>query len=225
MHTLFTSRMLPLARRTLIPMAILSSTATAFLPNTLLHRCGGNQCPTFSTSTSVFADASMVEASQENLLKLYNEQVTNEFFASQLYVSASIWFQARNWEGMASYMLEESGEERGHALSFIDFANKRNFPIELQSLPKPPSQWESPQDVWEDLLKAEQDNTKKLLELAQVANDCNDFATLAFLNPFHMEQVESEDKLGTILAKVNAEMETPGLLRELDTELGKEVAP
>jgi len=34
--------------------------------------------------------------------------------------------------------------------------------------------------------------------------------------------VNSEDKLRTILAKVQEESKTPGLLRQLDTELGKE---
>jgi len=37
------------------------------------------------------------------------------------------------------------------------------------------------------------------------------------------EQVDSEDKLRTILSKVKEENQTPGLLRQLDTELGSEV--
>jgi hypothetical protein len=35
-----------------------------------------------------------------------------------------------------------------------------------------------------------------------------------------LEQVESEDHLGTILAKVRDEKKTPGLLRQLDGEIG-----
>lgn len=44
----------------------------------------------------------------------------------------------------------------------------------------------------------------------------------SFLQPFHLEQVESEDKMATILAKVRDEKKTPGLLRQLDTKLGEE---
>jgi ferritin len=44
----------------------------------------------------------------------------------------------------------------------------------------------------------------------------------AFLMPYHMEQVNAEDNLRTILAKVRDENKTPGLLRQLDSELGSQ---
>lgn len=158
------------------------------------------------------------------LLELFNNQVTQEFTASQVYLSASIWFDSQDWEGMAAYMLAESAEERLHGLGFVDFANKRNFPIELQAIPAPVScsEWKSPEDVWQSILELEQSNTQSLLNLAEAANECHDFAVLAFLNPYHMEQVNEEDKIGSILAKVRDENRTPGLLRSLDAELGGE---
>ncbi len=138
--------------------------------------------------------------------------------ASQVYLSASIWFDSQDWEGMAAYMLAESEEERAHGLGFVDFANKRNFPIELQAIPAPVScnEWKSPEDVWQTILELEQSNTQSLLNVAEAANECHDFAILAFLNPYHMEQVNAEDKIGSILAKVKDENRTPGLLRSLD---------
>jgi len=125
---------------------------------------------------------------------------------------------------MAAYMLAESSEERVHGLGFVGFANKRNIPIELQSIPAPVSldNWKSPEDVWQSILELERTNTRSLLSLAEAANACNDFAVLAFLNPFHMGQVNEEDKIGSILAKVRDENRTPGLLRSLDAELGNE---
>jgi len=129
------------------------------------------------------------------------------------------------WESTASaaYLIQqESTEERGHALQLIDFANKRNIPIKLQSLDAPNSDWDSPEDVWKDVLKLEQSNTESLLRLAEAANECQDYAVLACLNPFHMEQVDAEDKISSIIAKVTDENKTPGLLRQLDHELGLE---
>ena len=138
--------------------------------------------------------------------------------ASQVYLSASIWFDSQDWEGMAAYMLAESEEERTHGLGFVDFANKRNFPVELQAIPAPVScnEWKSPEDVWQTILELEQSNTQSLLNVAEAANECHDYAVLAFLNPYHMEQVNAEDKIGSILAKVKDENRTPGLLRSLD---------
>lgn len=120
-------------------------------------------------------------------------------------------------------MLAESAEERGHALQLIDFANKRNIPVKLKSLDAPDdSDWDAPEDVWRDVLKLERENTASLLRLAEAADECRDYAVLACLNPFHMEQVESEAKISTIIAKVSDENRTPGLLRQLDHELGME---
>jgi ferritin len=203
----------PLVEGFLLPPTITSpSTAsrTMILFADILHK-----------SSSV---ASVDGASQEIMLTLFNEQITNEFAASHLYLSASIWFESRDWEGMAAYMLAESSDERQHALSLIDFANKRNMNIQLQSFPQPTSNWDSPEQVWGDILSLERDNTRSLLQLAQAANACQDFAMLAFLNPFHMEQVDAEAKIGTILAKVKDEQKTPGLLRQLDHELGQEAS-
>jgi hypothetical protein len=42
----------------------------------------------------------------------------------------------------------------------------------------------------------------------------------AFLDPFHVEQIEAEDKVGGILAKVQGASDT--LMWELDHELGLE---
>ena len=145
--------------------------------------CGSNRRLTVrSLSSTPFS----VAGPSDELLELFSRQVTQEFSASQLYLSASIWFNRREWEGMASYMLAESAEERGHALEFVDFANKRNIPIKLETIEAPNAQWESPEEVWADILKLEETNTASLLGVAEAANSCQDYAVLAFLNPFHV---------------------------------------
>ena len=83
-------------------------------------------------------------------------------------------------------MLAESAEERGHALEFVQFANKRNIPIELETILAPNSQWKEPEEVWADILKLEETNTANLLKVAEAANACQDYAVLAFLNAFHV---------------------------------------
>uniref|UniRef100_A0A7S2HAW9 Ferritin n=1 Tax=Helicotheca tamesis TaxID=374047 RepID=A0A7S2HAW9_9STRA len=159
---------------------------------------------------------------KKELERLFSLQVTNEMAASQVYLSASIWCDQNDLVGMASFMLSESSEERDHALAFVDFAMKRDIPVRLESVPAPPADWDTPEELWSDLMKVEKQNTAALMHLASVSQDVGDFAISTFLMPYHMEQVDSEDKLGTILAKVRDENQTPGLLRQLDTELGHE---
>ena len=142
--------------------------------------------PPYLTARHLSSAPFSVGGPSEDLLQLFSRQVTQEFSASQLYLSASIWFDRREWEGMSAYMLAESAEERGHALEFVQFANKRNIPIELATIGAPNSRWESPEEVWADILKLEETNTANLLKVAEAANACQDYAVLAFLNPFHV---------------------------------------
>jgi len=153
------------------------------------------------------------------LLKLWSDQVSVELAASQLYLSASIWFRERDLHGMASWMLEESDEERGHGLAILEMAMKRGFPVTLKELDAPKKNWQSPVEVWEDILNAEQTNTRNLLRLAAVANDCGEYGCMAFLAPFNEEQIEAEDKVGAILSKLR---DAPELLRQIDHQLGLE---
>jgi ferritin len=198
--------------------------AVSFMPNakqvpvTTTKRSFANRSPTMMVaSKTVFGEMSVERKEVE---QLFMEQVTNEFSASQLYLSASIWCDRNDMTGMASYMRAESNEERGHGMTLIDFAMKRDFNLSLQTVPAPESDWEGPEELWEALLDGEKDNTQSLLRLADAAQTCHDHSLLTLLMPYHMEQVNSEDKLKTILAKVRDENKTPGLLRQLDTELG-----
>jgi len=153
----------------------------------------------------------------------FNSQITKELAASQQYLSASIWCRERELEGMASYMLAESNEERAHALSLVDFATKREIPLKLEAVPAPDSEWSTPEELLSHLLKAEQQNTQSLYELADAAQACRDHSVTTFLLPFHTEQVDSENAMKTFLAKVKAVQLTPGLLSQLDSEIGKGV--
>lgn len=197
---------------------LLSRTSVAFQPQ--VYRQASR-----ILSARTMASASVAEAVHADpLVETYNNQVTNELKASQLYLSASLWCESRKLVGMAAYMRKESEEERSHALSFIDFAHKRDFPLQLQTLDAPPTDWESVTELWQALLDAEKDNTQALEKLGQVADEKKDAPLSTFLDPFFMEQVESEHELDKILAKARDMETTPGFLRQLDNELGEEAS-
>ena len=65
-----------------------------------------------ATSTGVIGPS-------EQMLTLISRQVSVELAASQAYMAASIWFRARNMDGMAAWMLDESDEERGHGKEIL----------------------------------------------------------------------------------------------------------
>jgi ferritin len=165
--------------------------------------------------------ASMVSHTETapKVAELMQQQVTNELKASQFYCSGGIWFKKNDLEGFAAFMQKESEEERTHAMGILDFGLKRNMDLDLMALEAPPSNWNTARDVIESALMAEEANTKNLNKLADAAMEARDHALLAFLMPFHLEQVEAEASLEDLLAKVTEESKTPGLIRQLDRRM------
>ena len=155
--------------------AILPSLVTALQSPYLSQLNGGASVSFAPNGATVTAPPPPTSGTpSQELLDLWSNQVSVELSASQLYLSASIWFRARDMDGMAAWMLGESGEERGHGLEILEFAMKKNFPVQLKPLDAPRSDWETPVQVWEDILKAEQTNTQNLLKLAAIADQCGD---------------------------------------------------
>jgi len=151
--------------------------------------------------------------------QLFNAQITNEMNASQLYLSASVWFSEQELTGMASFALAEAQEERAHALELVEFGLKRDIAIDLDALPAPHQHWDSIEALWVDLLQAEKDNTAALYQLSDAAWEAQDHAMMTFLQPFHTEQVDAVSNLKSLVTKVREEKQAPGLIRHLDNEL------
>jgi len=137
-------------------------------------------------------------------------------------MQASIWLRSRNMDGMAAWMLEESDEERGHGKEILEFAMKNHYEVVLEPLSAPKNDWNSVSDVWATILSLEENNTQNLLRIAGTADSCGMCAVKSFLNPFHVEQIDAEDKVGAILAKVKGA--SGALLWEIDHQLGKDAA-
>ena len=209
-----------IARISLVIVYTLTLLHNTMLASAFTQRIAPRVAP-FTTKTTIKAFSSSNTASRisANLETLWNEQVHKELFASQVYLSASIWCKGRELEGMSHYMLKESDEERQHAMGFIDFAQKKSIPLQLKGVDAPPTSWESVEALWADLLHLEQATTQSLYSLNDEAIACSDPAITTFLQPYHMEQTESEDSLQVTLAKVREESKTPGLIRQLDHEL------
>uniref|UniRef100_A0A7S1YZW3 Ferritin n=1 Tax=Ditylum brightwellii TaxID=49249 RepID=A0A7S1YZW3_9STRA len=218
----------------LVILAACVQTVAAFSGNYLSQLNGGNTANVASANGAFGVNGGSVASApapeqvmatnqngpSQEMLDLISKQVSVELMASQAYMSASIWFRSRNMDGMAAWMLDESDEERGHGKEILEFAMKNHYPVQLEALALPRSEWQTPDEVWETILSLEQQNTKNLLAIAHAADKCGQYGVKAFLDPFHVEQIEAEDKVGGILAKVRGA--SINLLWELDYMLGKE---
>jgi ferritin len=122
-----------------------------------------------------------------------NEQVTNEFFASQLYLSMSFWLEAQGLQMMKVLYRKQAEEERGHALKIADYIASVEGTVSLQAIAQPTAEFRSPLAAIEAALEHERKVTGQINALVALADQEKDYATRSFLNWFVDEQVEEVD--------------------------------
>ena len=154
---------------------------------------------------------------------LINEQIANEQYAAQYYLSMSAWFSARDLDGIANYFRVQSKEELMHADKMFDYMNDVGAEIILGEIPKPPHEFSDAQSIFEKALEHEKLVTRSIFNILKNANDEGDFATVSFLQWFVTEQVEEEASASQLVTKIKMVAENPSALYLFDQELGQRV--
>jgi ferritin len=160
----------------------------------------------------------MMSASMQDAL---NEQMKHEFYSSYLYLSMSAYCDRANLPGLARWMRAQAQEETKHAMKIFDHVLDRGGRVELRELGRPPADFSSPKDVFDQAHKHEQQVTASINKVYGLAVDERDFASTVFLDWFVQEQVEEEKTSGLLAEQLRMVGEDrPGLLM-LDRELGQ----
>jgi ferritin len=159
----------------------------------------------------------------DKMEKALNEQVNWELYSSYFYLSMSAYFESISLAGCAQWMRAQAQEELYHAIKIYDFINERGGRAIMESIDKPPSEWDSPLAIFEDVLSHEQKVTGLINDLVNLAVDERDHATNIFLQWFVSEQVEEEDSVGSVLDKFRLIGDDKSGLFVLDQELASRV--
>jgi ferritin len=160
---------------------------------------------------------------KEKMEKSLNNQVNAELYSSYLYLSMSAYFSDINLNGCARWMRLQAQEELSHALKIYDYINERGGRPVLTGIDAPPRSWDSPTDVFENVLSHEQKVTGLINDLVDLAIELKDHATNNFLQWFVSEQVEEEASAHGVLQKVKLAGNQGSGLFMLDQELGTRV--
>jgi ferritin len=155
--------------------------------------------------------------------KALNGQLNAEYYSSYLYLSMAAYFESIDLPGFANWMRVQEQEEKFHALKFYDYLIERGGRVTLQAIDAPPTEWSSPMNAFEETLKHEQIVTGLINDLVFLAREERDNAAEIFLQWFVTEQVEEENSVSTILAKLRLIKDKPQGLFMLDKDLGQRV--
>ena len=163
-----------------------------------------------------FAGAAMNAVVHEAI----NRQINAELTASYSYLQMSAFCARQAFNGCAHWLRLQSQEEYGHAMKLYDFLIARDGRVELGAMPAPKQTYDTIAEVFEAALSQEQEVSRQIDALYELAFREKAFAATVELQWFLTEQVEEEKSAREIVAKFRLVGNDPPSLLDLDRELG-----
>jgi len=121
-----------------------------------------------------------------------NNQMTNEAYASQIYLSYASWAASQGYSGVATILFSHAQEERNHMMKILEYLLKRCGDVVVSAIAAPPENPASIHNCFEKLFEHEVANTKAIYKLVKLSFDEEDWATWNLLQWFVKEQIEEE---------------------------------
>ncbi len=138
----------------------------------------------------------------DKMLKILNEQVSKEAYASQLYLAMASWAEVQGLEGISSWYYAQSEEERLHMLKFIRFINDRGGHAIVPQVELPPKEFDGVRAAFDASLEHEQMVSAAINDIVALCLEEKDFATHNWIQWFVEEQMEEEASVQAIIDKL-----------------------
>jgi ferritin len=129
-----------------------------------------------------------------------NQQIANEFGASQQYVAIAVYYDAQTLPGLAAHFYRQAVEERNHAMMLVQYLLDSGDDVAISGV-------EAPQTAFADAiapvalaLLQERRVTEQIVNLSRVARDEGDLVGEQFMHWFLQEQREEVASMSTLLA-------------------------
>ena len=126
--------------------------------------------------------------------------------------------ESKGYKGFANWFYVQFQEEQAHARIFMNYLNSRDAKVELLPIDPVPATWDSVLDMFRHTLEHEKKVTSLINNLAAIANEDRDFASINRLNWFIDEQVEEEESARDMITAVEAVEDNKYGMYQLDKE-------
>ena len=148
-----------------------------------------------------------------------NAQVNAELWSAYLYLSMSLDAESKGMKGVANWFYVQFCEEQAHARIFMNYINSRDAKVELKPIEEVPTSWNSALDMFKATLEHEKKVTALINNLAFIANEDRDFASINRINWFIDEQVEEEENARDMIQALEAVEDNKYGMYMLDKDL------
>lgn len=138
----------------------------------------------------------------KKLAKAFNEQVGREFGASLQYVSIAAHFHQRHLTLLSKLFLAQADEERAHAQKFVQYILDTKGELQIPAIAAPTPKFVSAEAAVEAALGWENEVTRQIGALMELAVKDNDHLAQNFLQWFVDEQLEEYVKIDRLLSVI-----------------------
>ena len=152
-----------------------------------------------------------------------NAQINAELWSAYLYLAMSLDAENKGYKGVANWFYVQFQEEQAHARIFMNYLNSRDAKVTLLPIEEVPATWNSVLDMYKQTLEHEKKVTSLINNLAFIANEDRDFASINRLVWFIDEQVEEEESAREMIATVEAVEDNKYGMYMLDKEVATRV--
>ena len=159
----------------------------------------------------------------QRLHSAINAQINAELWSAYLYLAMSLDAESKGYKGFANWFYVQFQEEQAHARIFMNYLNSRDAKVELLPIDPVPATWDSVLDMFRHTLEHEKKVTSLINNLAAIANEDRDFASINRLNWFIDEQIEEEESARDMIFTVGAVENDKYGMYMLDKELAARV--
>jgi ferritin len=143
-----------------------------------------------------------------------NEQIANEFGASQQYVAIAVYYDAETLPGLAAHFYRQAVEERNHAMMLVQYLLDADEQVVVPGIQEPRTSFGDAVEPVALALDQEKRVTEQIAALVALARDEGEAVGEQFLHWFLREQREEVSSMSDLLAVVKRAAESNLLLAE-----------
>ncbi|HJQ45992.1 MAG TPA: ferritin [Amycolatopsis sp.] len=136
---------------------------------------------------------------RSKFFELLQQQVHNEFNASQQYVAVAVWFDHEDLPQLAKLFYRQAVEERNHALALVQYMMDTDHYVDIPGTGNVRNEFSAPIELIELALAQEKEVAADVRTLAKVARDEDDYQGEQFMQWFVKEQIEEVAQMSTLL--------------------------
>jgi ferritin len=136
------------------------------------------------------------------LAAAFNEQIAHEFGASMQYLAIAAYFHQNHLTLLGKLFTKQADEEKEHAMKFAQYLIDTKGGLAFPAIPAPKPTFSSAEEAVKAALDWEEEVTRQITDLMDMAISQNDHLAQSFLQWFIDEQLEEVVKMDRLLGVI-----------------------